>query len=84
MDKRIDLNEFKAHADEFLKIQPINFRVYRMCQNEMECELTSSENQFQYLAQNSKFIIKLGPPLRYGEYVLPVYRLNKPNGNFLL
>jgi hypothetical protein len=81
MDKRIDLNEFKAHVEDHLKIQPLNFRVYRMCPNEMECELTSYENQFLYLAQSSKFIIKLGPPLRYGEYVLPVYKLNSMKGN---
>ena len=82
MDKRIDLNEFKAHIDEYLKLSSVNFRVFRMCPNDIECELTSYESQFLYLAQNSKFIIKLGPPLRYGEYVLPVYKLNKPNGNF--
>lgn len=77
MDKRIDLNEFKAHADEYLKISNENFRVFRICQNDLECELTSHENQFSYLAQNPKFLIKLGPPLKYGEYVLPVYKLNK-------
>lgn len=77
MDKRIDLNEFKNHIDEYLKIGVDNFRVFRMCPNDLECELTSYENQFSYLTQNTKFVIKLGPPLKYGEYVLPVYKLNK-------
>lgn len=77
MDKRIDLSEFKSHVDEYLKISVDNFRVFRMCPNDLECELTSSENQFLYLANNSKFLIKLGPPLKYGEYVLAVFKMNK-------
>ena len=77
MDKRIDLNEFKEHIDEYVRLLPLNFRVFRMCPNDMECELTSIESQFLYLSQNSKFVIKLGPPLKYGEYVLPLYKLNK-------
>lgn len=77
MDKRIDLSEFKSHIDEYLNIGLDNFRVFRMCPNDLECELTSFENQFLYLAQNTKFVIKLGPPLKYGEYVLPVYKLNQ-------
>jgi hypothetical protein len=77
MDKRIDLNEFKSHIDDCLKLGSDNFRVFRMCQNDLECELTSNENQFFYLTQSSKFLIKFGPPLKYGEYCLPVYKLNK-------
>lgn len=77
MDKRIDLSEFKSHVDEYLKIGVDNFRVVRLCQNDLECELTAGENLFLYLANNSKFIIKLGPPLKYGEYVLAVHKLNK-------
>jgi hypothetical protein len=50
--------------------------------NDMESELTAFENQFFYFAQMTKFVIKLGPPLKYGEYMLPVYKLYKTNGNF--
>lgn len=81
MDKRIELNEFKTHVDEYLKIGLDNFRVFRMCPNDLECELTSPENQFLYLTQNTKFLIKLGPPLKYGEYVIPIYKLNKVKVN---
>ena len=77
MDKRIDLGDFKSHVDEYLKISVDNFRVLRMCPNDLECELSAGENLFLYLANNSKFLIKLGPPLKYGEYVLAVYKLNK-------
>ena len=77
MDKRIDLNEFKKHADSYLKINIENFRVFRICQSDMECELTACENQFSYLTQNTKFLIKLGPTLKNGEYVLPMFKLNK-------
>ena len=84
MDKRIDLNEFKSHIDQYLKIGNDNFRVFRMCPNDLECELTSYENQFSYLTQNTKFIIKLGPPLKYGEYVLPVFMLNRLKVHFLI
>ena len=73
MDKRMDLNTFKSHVNEYLKLGNDNFRVFR---NDFECELTSYENQFSYLTQNTKFVIKLGPPLKYGEYVIPVYKLN--------
>lgn len=81
MDKRIELNEFKSHANEYLKISNDNFRVFRICQNDIECELTSHENQFSYLTQNTKFLVKLGPPLKYGEYVLPVFKVNKVMGS---
>ena len=74
MDKRMDLNTFKSHVNEYLKLGNDNFRVFR---NDFECELTAYENQFSYLTQNTKFVIKLGPPLKYGEYVIPVYKLNK-------
>lgn len=77
MDKRINLTEFKTHVKDYLQICNENFRVFRICQNDVECELTSHENQFSYLTQNTKFLIKLGPPLKYGEYVLPVFKLNK-------
>lgn len=82
MDKRIELNDFKTHISDYLKIANDNFRVFRICQNDLECELTSHENQFSYLTQNTKFLIKLGTPLKYGEYVLPVYKLNKSKGSF--
>ncbi len=81
MDKRIDLHEFKSHANDFLRISNENFRVFRICQNDLECELTAHENQFSYLTQNTKFLIKLGPPLKYGEYVLPIYKLNRTMGS---
>lgn len=77
MDKRIDLKEFKKHVGSFLKLNNENFRVFRMCPNDFECELTSCENQFNYLSQNTKFVIKLGRPLKYGEYMVPIYRLNR-------
>ena len=80
MDKRIDLNEFKMHISGFLKLSNENFRVFRMCPNDFECELTSCENQFSYLTQNTKFVIKLGPPLKYGEYVVPIYKLSRDKG----
>ena len=77
MDKRIGLSEFKSHIDQYLRIGNDNFRVFRMCPNDIECELTASDNQFSYLGNNTKFVIKLGPPLKYGEYVLPVFKLAK-------
>lgn len=77
MDKRISLNEFKSHIDEYIKIGLDNFRVFRICQDDMECELTSNDNHFLYNSQNTKFIIKLGPVLKYGEYTLPIFKLNK-------
>lgn len=64
----------------FFKISNDNFRVFRICQNDLECELTAHENQFSYLTQNTKFLVKLGPPLKYGEYVLPIYKLNRALG----
>ena len=82
MDKRIDLNEFKLHIASYLNISIDAFRVFRICQNDLECELTSHENQFSYLTQNTKFLIKLGTPLKYGEYVLPIFKLNKAKGSF--
>lgn len=82
MDKRIELNDFKSHISSYLNIQNDNFRVFRICANDIECELTSYENQFSYLTQNTKFLIKLGTPLKYGEYVLPLYKLNKSKGSF--
>lgn len=81
MDKRIDLKEFKSHINKYLKMNDDDFRVFRICQNDLECELTSHENQFTYLTQNTKFLIKLGPPLKYGEYVLPVYKINNVKGS---
>lgn len=83
MDKRIELAHFKSHLDEYLKLSSLNFRVYRMCPNEMECELTAAENQFLHLQQNSKFMIKLGPPLNYGEYVLSMFQLKKASFTYL-
>jgi ubiquitin C-terminal hydrolase len=77
MDKRIDLSDFKLHISSFLSLTRDNFRVFRMCRNDFECELTSCENQFSYLTQNTEFVIKLGRPLKYGEYVVPVYKLSK-------
>ena len=77
MDKRIDLNEFKAHIDEYIKIGLEYFRVFRICQDDLECELTSNENNFLYNSQNTKFLIKLGPALKYGEYSIPIFKLNK-------
>lgn len=77
MDKRIDLNEFKSHIDEYIKIGLEYFRVFRICQDDLECELTSNENNFLYNSQNSKFLIKLGPALKYGEYSIPIFKLNK-------
>jgi hypothetical protein len=77
MDKRIDLKEFKKHVGSILKLNNENFRVFRMCPNDFECELTSCENQFNYLSQNTKFVIKLGRPLKYGEYMVAVHKLNR-------
>ena len=76
MDKRIDLHQFKTHIDSNLALGNENFRVYRICHNDIECEISSPDNQFSYIPQNSKFLIKLGPPLKYGEYVLPLFMLN--------
>ena len=76
MDKRIDLTEFKNHVGSFMNLTNENFRVFRLCPNNFDCELTSCDNQFSYLTQNTKFVIKLGRPLKYGEYMIQIFRLN--------
>ncbi len=81
MDKRISLDGFKSHVNEFLNIGNDNFRVFRISQNDAEYELTSHDNQFFYTTQNTKLMVKLGPPLKYGEYVLPVFKVNKLTGS---
>ncbi|CAF0833958.1 unnamed protein product [Brachionus calyciflorus] len=86
MDKRISLTEFKSHIDEYLKLGLDNFRVFRISPDDIECELTSNDSQFLYNIQNNKYLIKLGPPLKYGEHILPIFKLNretkKNNGSF--
>lgn len=77
MDKRITIIDFKRHIKNYLNVCTENFRVFRMGPNDFESELTRNENQFQYIPPNSKFSIKLGPVLKYGEYLVPVYKLNK-------
>ncbi len=59
-----------------MDIDVSEFRVFRVCHNDMESEFTREENQFQYVSSNSKLIIKLGPLLKYGEYSVPIYKLN--------
>jgi hypothetical protein len=71
MDKRIDLNEFKSHINEYLKIGNDNFRVFRMCPNDLECELTSYENQFSYITQNTEI-----PQVYYQLTIIMLYHLH--------
>lgn len=77
MDKRINMIDFKIHIKSYIDVNTDEFRVFRICSNDIESEFTRNENQFQYIPNNSKFIIKLGPPLKYGEYLVPVYKLIK-------
>lgn len=75
MDKRISMMEFKKHVQMNLDMNCEDFRVFRQCQNDVECELTQSDAPFQFLMNNAKFVVKLGPSLKYGEYLVPVYKL---------
>jgi hypothetical protein len=81
MDKRISLEAFKSHVNDFLRLGNENFRVFRITQNDAEYELTAQDSQFSYLTQNTKLMVKLGPPLKYGEYVLPVFKVNRLMGS---
>ena len=75
MDKRITIIDFKRYIKNYININTEDFRVFRMGPNDFESELTRNENQFQYIPQNSKFLIKLGPVLKYGEYLVPVHKI---------
>lgn len=80
MDKRLTLYEFKRHLELYLNLEAEQFRLFRLFQNDIECEITHNESQFLYLAQQTKFIIKLGPACKYGEYLVPIYKMNKNIG----
>lgn len=77
MDKRIGLDELKSHINDYLKIGAENFRLFRICQDDSENEVINNENQFLYNGTNSKFLVKLGPALKYGEYLSSVFKLNR-------
>lgn len=81
MDKRISMLEFKKHIQMYIDMNCDDFRVFRQCQNDVECELTHTDTPFQFLMSNSKFVVKLGPSLKYGQYVVPVYKLVKDSVN---
>ena len=77
MDKRITMIDFKRHIKSYININLDDFRIFRMGPNDFESELTRNESQFQYIPLNSKFVTKLGPILKYGQYIVPVFKLIK-------
>ncbi len=74
--------DFKRHIKNYINVNTDDFRIFRVGPNDFESELTRNENQFQYIPHNSKFITKLGPILKYGEYLVPVFKLIKNTVSF--
>jgi hypothetical protein len=77
MDKRISLSQVKSYLNEFLNVGVENFRLIRMCSNDIEYELNDNDSHLPFLSQNYKIIVKLGPALKANENSVPIYKFNK-------
>lgn len=74
VDKRITLGAFKQELEPFVQVSSDNFKVYRVYCNNQEFESIRLGETLAFL-EDGRINIKLGRPLKNGEYRVKVFQL---------